>query len=52
MHVELLARNGEVLLRRHRHHCESLVDLEEIDVLGLPAGLGQELCGSPESARS
>src|SRR5581483_8802940 len=43
MHVELLARNVEIARRRHRHHREGFVDLEEIDVGNRPAGFRQQL---------
>ena len=32
VHVDLVVRQVEIAHRRHRHHRESLVDLEEIDI--------------------
>ena len=40
--VDLLVGEAEIAHRRHRHHGESLVDLEEVDRVMGPAGLGKE----------
>ena len=41
--VELLARDAEIALRRHRHHGEGFVDLEQIDIADAPADLVEQL---------
>src|SRR6266566_1853597 len=43
MDVELVAGNGEIALRRHRHHGKRLVDLKEIDIADAPADLVEQL---------
>ena len=41
--VELVAGNAEIALRRHCHHGEGFVDLEQIDITGAPADLVEQL---------
>src|SRR5229473_8711742 len=40
--VELLSGDAEIALRRHRHHREGLVDLEQVDVTDAPADLVEQ----------
>src|SRR6516164_1707198 len=40
--VQLLAGNAEVALSRNGHHCERLLDLEQIDVADAPARLVEQ----------
>src|ERR1700730_11367100 len=40
--VELFSGDAEVALRRHRHHREGLVDLEQVDVADAPADLVEQ----------
>src|SRR6266481_6010782 len=41
--VQLLAGDAEIALRRHRHHRERLVDLEQVDIADAPADLVEQL---------
>src|SRR5882757_9474317 len=41
--VEIVPDNAEIALRRHRHHREGLVDLEQIDIADAPADLVEQL---------
>jgi hypothetical protein len=40
--VELFPGNAEIALRRHRHHSEGFVDLEQVDVTDVPADLVEQ----------
>ena len=50
-HVQDITWNTEILLRRHGDNGESLVDLEQIDILDAPAGPIEDLANGWDRRR-